>query len=166
MPTNQSGRSRFITILSIVSIMVALYSIVENISTLSMQSSQEFQIVKQFLPSAFISPTTIFMEIALNIAAIVASIGLYMRLNWGRIMYMIVLILITAWEIYSSISSYMALNALLTGYGLGSSLSLIIFGTIFGVALDIYLIWKLSSDNIRLEFGQSNPSSSPLNTGR
>ena len=156
MPADQSGKSRFITILSIVSIMVALYSIVENISTLSMQSSQEFQIVKQLLPSAFISPATILVEIALNVAAIIASIGLFMRLNWGRIMYMIVLILITAWEIYSSISSYMALNALLTGYGLGRSLSLIVFGTIFGVGLNIYLIGKLSSDNIRFEFGRSN----------
>ena len=156
MPANQSGKSRFITILSIISIMVALYSIVENISTLSMQSSPEFQIVKQLLPSAFISPTTILVEIALNVAAIIASIGLFMRLNWGRVLYMVVLVLITVWEIYSSISSYMALNALLTGYGLGSSLSLIVFGTIFGVGLNIYLIWKLSSDNIRFEFGRSN----------
>jgi hypothetical protein len=156
MPTNQSGKSRFITILSIISIMVALYSIVENISTLSMQSNPEFQIVKQLLPSAFISPTTILIEISLNAVAIIASIGLYMRLHWGRVMYMVVLSLFTGWEIYASISSYMALNTLLTGYGFGNSLSLIVFWSILGVGLNIYLLWKLSSDNIKLEFGHPN----------
>jgi hypothetical protein len=158
MLANQSRKSRFITILSIVSIMAALYSIVENISTLSMQSSPEFQIARQLLPSAFISSTTILIEITLNIAAIIASIGLFMRLNWGRIMYMVVLSLFTVWEIYLSISSYMALNALLTGYGLGSSLSLIVFWSVLGVGINIFLIWKLSSDNIRFEFDQSNVS--------
>ena len=158
MLASQSRKSRFITILSIVSIMAALYSIVENIPTLSMQSSPEFQIARQLLPSAFISSTTILIEITLNIAAIIASIGLFMRLNWGRIMYMVVLSLFTVWEIYLSISSYMALNALLTGYGLGSSLSLIVFWSVLGVGINIFLIWKLSSDNIRFEFDHLNVS--------
>lgn len=158
MLANQSGKSRFVTGLSIVSIMVASYSIVESISTLSMQSNPELQLVKQLLPSAFISPATMIIEMALNGAAIIASIGLYMRLNWGRRMYLVLLFLFTVWEIYSSINSYMALNTFLTGYGLGSPLFLIVFWTILGVGLNIFLIWKLTSDKIKFEFDQSKMS--------
>lgn len=154
MPANHD-RSRFINILSTISIMVALYSIVENYSTLSMQSNLEFQLVRQFMPSAFVSPVKVSIEIALNVAVIMASIGLYLRWNRGRVMYMIVVALITVWEIYSSISSFLALNRLLTGYDVGSSLSLIVVGASAGICINIFLIWKLSSADIRFEFGQS-----------
>ena len=145
-------KSRFITILSTVSIMLAFFSIAQGISTLSLQNSMEFGIAGQVIPSAIISPVAIYFEIILNIAGIVASMGLFMRQNWGRIMYMIVLSLFTVWNIYSSISSYYTVNELMNAYGMGSSLSLILFWSVLGVGINIYLLWKLSSDNIRQEF--------------
>jgi hypothetical protein len=78
---------------------------------------------------------------------------LYMRWNWGRIMYMVVLSLFTGWEIYASISTYRTVNALLTGYGMGSSLPLILMWSIVGVGVSVFLIWKLSSEGIKSEFG-------------
>jgi hypothetical protein len=162
MLDNQPRKSRFITILSTISIMVAFYSITQSITTLSMQNSPEFQMAKQFLPSTFISPTSIYFEIFLNVAAIIASIGLFMRLNWGRMMFMVVLAIVTIWEIYSSISSYLALNSFLKQYGIGSSLTIIVFWAIFGIAINIYLIWKLSSEDVRREFGQSHIYDEPI----
>lgn len=139
-----------------VSVVVGLYSIAENISTISLQNSPEFQIVQQLMPSAMISPAAIYFEIILNAALITASIGLYLRLNWGRIMFMVVVFIFTLWQIYSSISSYLALNTLLAGYGVGNTLPLIVLWSVFGVGINVFLIWKLSSVNIRSEFGRSD----------
>ncbi len=143
-------RSRFITVLALISIMGAFYSIMQDFFTLSLQSSAEFGIARQLLPSAMISPAEIYFDITLSIAGIAASVGLFMRRNWGRIMYMAVLSLYTLWSIYSSISTYAAFDMLLKGYG--GSLSLILFWSVLGLGINIYLIWRLSSYAVRQEF--------------
>jgi hypothetical protein len=145
-------KSRFISILSMTTMMVALYSIVGTISTLSMQNSQEFQLVRQFMPAAVVSPAMLYAEMFLNAAAIVAAVGLFLRRNWGRILFLVVLFLYIGWEIYSSISSYLSVNALLAGYGIGGSLSLIVSWSLLGLGLNVFLIWKLYSSSIRSEF--------------
>jgi hypothetical protein len=153
MQLNLSDKSRFVTVLSVISILVAGYSIYQNLSTLSMQNSPEFQLAKQYLPAVSISPIAIFIEIALDILAIAASIGLLLRMQWGRISFIVVLSVITVWQIYSSVTSYLEFSALLSGNGLGGSLMLIVIGAVLGVGINVYIIRMLSSAEIRSEFG-------------
>lgn len=151
---NQNRKSQFVTLLSLFSIVVAFYFVFENVSAFSMQNNPEMQLAKQFLPSVFVSPAALYFEILLNIIIIIASIGLFLRLNWARIGYMIVLSLTTVWEIYSSINAYYALDSFLEGYNLGNSLMLIVFWSLLGVGINIYLIRKLTSSDVKLEFAR------------
>lgn len=148
----QPTRSRFVTLLAIFSIVVAFVSVYQSFSLLSMQNSPEFEIVKQFVPSGLISSTQIYFEILLNCAAIIVSTALFLRLRWGRISYIVVLGIYTLWEIYSGISTYYQFSSLLTGVDPKGSLSLILFLSLVGVGINIFLIRKLSSVDIKVEF--------------
>jgi hypothetical protein len=153
-------RSRFITNLAMFSIMVGIYLMFQNIVTLlssnSMESSIEYQMAQQLMPEAVISPTAIVFEIFLQFAGIIASIGLYIRRNWGRIGYMVLLSVITVWEIVSSITAYLSLSKYMQGYGVESSISLIVLGNMIALCINIYLIWKLSTSEIKDEFQERN----------
>jgi hypothetical protein len=152
----QPQRSRFITNLALFSIMVGIYLMFQNIlsfmTTNSLENNIEYQMAQQLMPTLSVSPTATIFEIVLQFAGIIASIGLYMRLNWGRISYMVLLSVITVWGIVSSIMSYLSLSKYLHGYGIESSLSLMVFGNILALGINIYLIWKLSTNEIRNEF--------------
>lgn len=152
---NLPVRSQFVTILSVLSMTAGLYFVVQNISLLSMQNSPEMQLAQKFMPTAFVSPGEIFLEMALNAVLVIASIGLWLRHHWGRVSYMIVVCVITAWEIYSSLHSYFILRPLLSGFGLGNSLTLIAVWSLLGVGVAFYVIKKLSSEEIRSEFRRS-----------
>ena len=149
-------KSRFVTNLALFSIMVGFFLIAQNISMLlstnSLENSPEFRMAQQLMPSISISPTATILESVLQFAGIIASIGLYMRMNWGRVAYMVLLSVITVWEIISSIQSYFSLSKYLQGFGMESSLSLLVLGNILALAINIYLIWKLSAREIRDEF--------------
>lgn len=153
-------RSRFISNLAMFSIMVGIYLMFQNIVTLlsssSMDNSIEYQMAQQLMPEAVVSPTTTLFEIFLQFAGIIASIGLYMRRNWGRIGYMVLLSVITVWEMISSITTYLSLSKYMQGYGMESSISLIILGNVIALCINIYLIWRLSTSDIKDEFQERN----------
>lgn len=152
----QLQKSRFITNLALFSIMVAIFFIFQNISNLitlnSLETKTEYRIAEQLMPSMSISPTGTIFEILLQFAGIIATIGLYMRLNWGRVSYMVILSVITVWGIVSSIMTYFSLSQYLNGVGMGGSLSLLIFWNVLALGINIYLIWKLSTREVRNEF--------------
>ncbi len=151
-------RSRFVTNLALFSIMVGIFLIFQNISNLmttnSLENSPEYRMAQQMMPSMTVSPTATIFEILLQFAGIIASIGLFIRRNWGRISYMVLLSVITVWEIVSSVQSYLSLSKYLQGFGMESSLNLLIFGNILALGINIYLIWKLSTKEVRDEFQQ------------
>lgn len=153
-------RSRFITNLALFSIMVGIYLMFQNIVTListsSLESSLEYKMAQQLMPSMTVSPTTTLFEIILQLSGIIASIGLFMRRNWGRISYMVILSVLTVWGIITSIQSYLLLAEYMSGFGMESSVSLLIFGNILALGINIYLIWKLSTNEICDEFQQHN----------
>lgn len=151
-PIQYSQRSRFVTVLAIVSLASAFFSLAQNFSTLSMQSSSEFEIVQSLLPSGMIPATEIYFEILLNIAALIVSVALFMRSRKGRIAYMIVLGIYAVWELYSGISSYYRYNDLLAGMGFGKPLSLILFWSVIGMGITVFILWKLSTPEIKSEF--------------
>ncbi len=153
-------RSRFITNLALFSIMVGIYLMFQNIVTListsSLESSLEYKMAQQLMPSMTVSPTTTLFEIILQLSGIIASIGLFMRRNWGRISYMVILSVLTVWGIITSIQSYLLLSKYMSGFGMESSISLVILGNILALGINIYLIWKLSTNEICDEFQQHN----------
>jgi len=156
MSYNPPKRSRFITNLALFSIMVGIYLMFQSILTLmttnSIENNPEYQMAQQLMPTLSVSPTATIFEIVLQFAGIIASIGLYIRSNLGRISYMVMLSIITVWGIVASIMSYLSLSKYLQGYGIESSLSLMVFGNILALGIIIYLIWKLSTNEIKDEF--------------
>ena len=156
MHVQQSPKSRFVTYLGAISIILSVFSIYQGVSTLqmmnSLQSRPEFRIAEQMMPSLTVSSTDTIIEIILYIAGIIASIVLLNRLEWGRVMYLWVLITITVWGVYSSISSYLSVAEYLKGYGGETPLMLIFLGNIFIIGITIYLAKKLTSREIRSEF--------------
>jgi hypothetical protein len=152
----ESKKSRFVTNLALFSIIAAAFMIFQNISNLltvnSFQSRPEFRMAEQMMPSMAVSPTESIIDILLQFAGIIASIGLFNRLNWGRVSYMVVLSVITVWGIVSGIISYLSLSQYLKGYGMESSFSIFILGNILALSISVYLIWKLSTKEIRSEF--------------
>ncbi|HAP35616.1 MAG TPA: hypothetical protein DCQ28_06600 [Bacteroidetes bacterium] len=127
-------------------------SILTLMTTNSIENNPEYQMAQQLMPTLSVSPTATIFEIVLQFAGIIASIGLYIRSNLGRISYMVMLSIITVWGIVASIMSYLSLSKYLQGYGIESSLSLMVFGNILALGINIYLIWKLSTNEIKDEF--------------
>ena len=151
-------RSRFITYLALFSIVAAVILIYEDISNLlllnSLMNRPEYRIAEQLMPVEAASSTGTIFEIILQCFGIIASIGLFNRLNWGRVMYMAMLTAITLWGIVSSISSYLSITQYLKGYGMESSLSLMVIGNIIALGINVYLIFRLTRKEIKDEFGQ------------
>lgn len=149
-------KSRFVTYLGAISIILSVFTIYQDVSNLqmmnSLQSRPEFRIAEQMMPSLTISPTETIVEIILYIAGIIASIVLLNRLDWGRVMYLWVLTTITVWGVISSISSYLSVEEYLKGYGGETPLMLIFLGNVFSIGINIYLAKKLTSIEIRNEF--------------
>lgn len=150
-------RSRFVTSLSVISVFVALYMIVEEISTLTMVNAMserpEFRMAEQLMPSMTLSPTTLIIDLILYVLSIIASIALFNRLPWGRVMYIVVLSLLTAVGIISSMQTYISLSSYFTMLGMDDSLTMMIAGNMFALGINIFIVWKLSSATIRSEFG-------------
>jgi len=154
----QIQRSRFITYLAIFSIAAALFLIIEDISNLmllnSLSSRPEYRMAEQMMPTLSVSPTETIFEMLLQVLGIIASIGMFNRLNWGRKMYIIILSAITIWGIISSYMSYLSLSQYLNAAGMGGSLSLMILGNIIALGITVYLIRKLSAKKVVDEFLQ------------
>jgi hypothetical protein len=151
-----SHKSRFITYLALFSIVAAVYTIIQDVSNMvmlnSLNSSPEYRMAEKLMPSLSVSPSGTIVEIILQAAGIVASIGMFNRLNWGRVMYIIVLSAVTVWGIITSMTSYLSFSQYLNAYGIGGSLSLMIIGNSLVLGITVYLVWKLSTSTIRDEF--------------
>lgn len=152
----QSQKSRFISYLSLFSIVAAILLIVEDISNMAMLNSfssrPEYRMAEQLMPSLSVSPAETILEIGLQVLGIVASVGMFNRLEWGRKMFIVILSAITLWGIISSMMSYLSLSKYLDAYGMGGSLSLMLIGNALALGVSVYLVWKLSTKEIRDEF--------------
>jgi hypothetical protein len=104
------------------------------------------------MPSMSISPSAIYAELFMYLLGIAASIAMINRLNWGRVMYLIVFSATTVWGIVSSISSYLSLSHYLNAAGMGDSFAVVIFGNILIAGFNAAIVWKLSTKTIRAEF--------------
>jgi len=153
-----SERSRFITVLAYSSIILQLYFAYEAVSNLAFMNSMyqrpELQIADQMLPSMAVSTTGTAIELVVYLFGIIASAAMLFRYNWGRLMYMVILTIITLWGIGISMESYLSVSELLRSLGLGESLTLLLLGSILSLGVNGVLLWKLSREEIRKEFMQ------------
>ncbi|NUN68912.1 MAG: hypothetical protein HUU02_04280 [Bacteroidetes bacterium] len=156
LPTPNTPRSSFITILAVISIILQLLMIYEGFETLrmaeSIRSMPGFAIAQEMMPGLSVSPTEVYGEMSLYLLGIIASVALWLRRDWGRKMYLAVLTGITGWQIATGISSYRMLSAFDGLPGTGGTLPLLVMGTVLGVAVNGVIAVKLLSQEVRKEF--------------
>ena len=145
-------RSRFVTYVALISIAVSFYSIIEGFSSLSMQNSGVMAFAQQTFPGMAVSTTATVFEIILNAIGLVSSVGLFMRRKWGRVSYMAVLSVATVWQIYSSISTSIAMQNMMAQVGMEGMLSLVVLWSVIGLGISLYVLWKLNTPDIKIEF--------------
>jgi hypothetical protein len=149
-------RSRFITVLSLTSIFLQGYLIIQGISNLmfmlSLRERPEYRLAEQMLPEMTVSPARTAVELLLYAVGIAASVAMFNRLNWGRVMFMGVLCTATVWETISGISAYLSMSEYLRLLGMGSSLPLLLFGSTIAFGVNGWIVWKLSREEVRNEF--------------
>ena len=119
------------------------------------------------MPEIFITmfeylPLFLMMALLLALVQLVASIGLLKRKNWGRILFIIMMVLAILYNLGSTIISFIVMgqfkfpqeaeippqfeNMMLAGMIMGALFTLAF------CALFAAIIWKLSTPKIRAEF--------------
>ena len=104
-------------------------------------------------------------SLAVSSASLAAAIGLLMRKNWARILFIIIMILAIAWQIFGFVSQWFIMPKLPnTNPQVGVNLKLVImFARVFSFFISAgfcflfgWIIYKLTSEKIRREFMTSN----------
>ena len=108
--------------------------------------------------------TSSIIGLALNVATIVVSFALFRRMKWGRISFISLVWVQTAYYIASSIGGYYLAQSLLGQTGIAQLIGgsgIMAFGefaaigsVIIVVAIALFIVWKLSSKDVRGEFGK------------
>ena len=167
-------RSTFVTGIAIVSLVFGAFLLVSDVSGLvsyvELTNSSEYQMAMKLMEtyqpdsglmlvnSQWMVVTNI-IGLIINIGTIVASYGLFVRKAWGRISYISLLGIQTAYYIGTSLGGYYLAQTITKNAGAVGASGLWAFGgftTIVGmiivVATAVFIIRKLSSKNIRNEF--------------
>ncbi len=159
---------------------VALFLTVTDITGLisyeNLTNSSEYQmamrLMQAYQPDASSLPfnsgwmlASSIMSIALNAVTIGVSYALLKRMKWGRISFILLVWLQTAYYILSSIGGYYMAQSFLGNTGVAQMLGgsgVMAFGefaTVLGglivVAIAVFIVRKLSSADVRREFSNS-----------
>ena len=156
-------RSRFVTFLSLASVIACGALIAQDVSTLSMIRSIEEQplvrTMQGIIPEAVISPVDSYVDIIIQFFGIAASIALWNRLEWGRTMYITVLSSATVWNIIASFRSALSLSALSPLARTEGAMAIAILSAVASGGLSAWIIWKLMQREVREEFARPEPPS-------
>ena len=178
MPPLRS-RSTFVTGLALVSMIVGLFLSVTDITGLisyvSLTNSAEYQMATRLmqtyrmdsgsmsLNSGWIMTSSV-ISLVLNAATIVISFALFRRMKWGRISFITLVWVQTVYYIASSIGGYYMAQSFLGNPGIAQLVggsSIMAFGEfalvgsiVVVVATALFIVWKLSSKEVRGEFGK------------
>jgi len=182
-------RSTFVSGLAIVSAAVALYLFMSDlfalVATYSLTNSSAYRGALRQLET--IAPdagsllfdstwmtTTQLISLALNAVTVVASVALFRRVRWGRISFVWLVWIQTVYYIASSIVGYFMARSFAEKSGLGPLLgsssmvvmgeSALIFGSVVSVGIAAFILWKLSSNEVRGEFTPLPGAASPPQT--
>ncbi len=151
-----SSPSKFVDYLAKISVIVGAYLVFDGIVNLrfilSMKDRPEFALAEQLVPAGILSTTEPLIEIILHMIGIAASIAMLRRRNWGRILYMTILSLLTVTGIISGVRTTLIMSEYIHLEGLGSSLPLVIVASIVSVGITLAIVWKLTRADVRKEF--------------
>ncbi len=157
----------------IVALFLCVTDITGLISYINLTNSSEYQMAMRLLQTyqpdagslALNSEWTLassIVSLALNVATIVVSFALFKRMKWGRISFISLVWIQTVYFIVSSIGGYYMVQSVLGKTGIGQLVGgsgIMAFGEfvaasgfiiILGIAL--FIVWKLSSEEVRGEF--------------
>ncbi|MEJ2648091.1 MAG: hypothetical protein P8016_06750 [Sedimentisphaerales bacterium] len=104
-------------------------------------------------------------SLAASGAALTAAIGLLMRKNWARILFIIIMILAIAWQVFGFVSQWFIIPEIPnTNPQVGMNLNLVImFARVFSFFIAAgfcflfgWIVYKLTSERIRREFMTSS----------
>ena len=183
------SRSTFVTGLSLVSVVIALFLTVTDltglISYINLTDSAEYRTAMRLLQAyqpdasslslnAGWMMTSSITGIAVNLATIVASYGLFRRLKWGRISFISVVVVQTIFYFVTMFSTYSMARSFLSGTGIdqvagGTSIMAMgeaagIIGGVLVITFAIVIVRKLSSAEVRREFEAGSASLSSVKT--
>jgi hypothetical protein len=157
----------------IVSLFLLVTDITGLISYENLTNSSEYQmamrLMQAYQPDASSLPfnsgwmlASSIIGITLNVATIVISYALFKRMKWGRISFISLVCLQTAYYILSSIGGYYMAQSFLGNTGVAQMLGgsgimafgefAAILGGLFVVAIAVFIVRKLSSADVRREF--------------
>ena len=170
-------KSPFVSVLAITSAAAAVFlfgtDLIAVISYITLTNSPAYKFAMQqidaFQPggsSILLSPTwvltTTIMSLGLNAASLVASIGLFRRMRWGRLSYIMLVWFQAAYFLASSAAGYFLARSFAEDSGVGQLLYsssmfaaggyAVAIGAVIAVAVAVFLTWKLSSQAVRNEF--------------
>ncbi|MGA9406402.1 MAG: hypothetical protein WBW71_04640, partial [Bacteroidota bacterium] len=104
------------------------------------------------------------ISLALNFATIVVSFALFKRMKWGRIAFISLVWVQTVFYIASLIGGYYMAQSFLGKTGMSQLVGgsgIMAFGefatvgsVIIVVVIAMFIVWKLSSKDVREEFGK------------
>jgi hypothetical protein len=150
-------RSSFVTVIAVISIFISIFQFYGAYSNLAMMDSVSavsgLGVTTEVMESLMPSPASLYSEMFLSFLMVVASVLLFKRMNAGRMMYLVVLTAGSFWTVYSSVRSYALMSQYLDLPGVQeTSMTLIGATTAVTIGINIYLVWKLTRDDVKSEF--------------
>ncbi len=150
-------RSRFVTTLSVLSIFISLYQIYETIRSMTafdtLTRMNGLGLTNGMLESLMPSPAGAYLEIALAVALIGASVMMLKRMEMGRRAYIVTLAAGSLWTTVSTIQSYQSLSQYLSMPSVQENALLLMFLSVaVTIGIAWYVIRKLTREELRKEF--------------
>ncbi len=150
-------RSSFVTVIAVISIFISIFQFYGAYSNLAVMDSASavsgLGVTTEVMESLMPSPASVYSEMFLSLLMVVASVLLFKRMNAGRMMYLVVLTAGSFWTVYSSVRSYALMSQYLDLPGVQeTSMTLIGATTAVTIGINIYLVWKLTRDDVKSEF--------------
>lgn len=150
-------QSSFVTVIAVISIFISIFQFYGAYSNLAVMDSVSavsgLGVTTEVMESLMPSPASVYSEMFLSLLMVVASVLLFKRMNAGRMMYLVVLTAGSFWTVYSSVRSYALMSQYLDLPGVQeTSMTLIGATTAFTIGINIYLVWKLTRDDVKSEF--------------
>ena len=150
-------RSSFVTVIAVISIFISIFQFYGAYSNLAVMDSVSavsgLGVTTEVMESLMPSPASVYSEMFLSLLMVVASVLLFKRMNVGRLMYLVVLTAGSFWTVFSSVRSYALMSQYLDLPGVQeTSMTLIGATTAITIGINIYLVWKLTRDEVKREF--------------
>jgi len=176
-PDLKPPKSAFVSIIAITSAAAAIFlfgsDLIALVSYVTLTNSSAYKFAMQQIDafeaggsSLLISPAWVLattgVSLVLNAATLAASIGLFRRMKWGRVSFILLAWLQAFYFLATSAAGYFMARSFAESSGVGQLLDssplfaaggyAVVIGIVIALAVAVFLTWKLSSREVRNEF--------------